>query len=278
MSKELAKLYAKRFIQRQDIKAVQFANGKWSPDTEVQYGDHGHGFDMASLLRHLDKRATYGHYLLDDNSMSKLFVFDIDLEQEGSYCKMPGLTEISPFLEDDQFDKHVEIFRDINPREIWQTRKNATARAWYKLQMRTLAQKFTKAITELGVECAAAYSGSKGLHVYGFTGSLPAAEVREGAMLVLDIIGDFEPSRGSNFFRHQNLDPIRGFPNFSVEVFPKQDNLDGKSLGNLVRLPLGVNQKSPRDPAFFLDLKAPMGELRQHPNPIELLTSGNAYI
>lgn len=282
MSKELAGIIAKRFIQRRDIKAVQFENGAWSPDTEAKYGNHGHGFDFPSLMRHLNKEATYGHYLLDADSHSRVFVFDIDLDKTGNYVELPGISSgegLTTGIDDQTFDANTRVFEDVSPRDLWLTRtpSAAPARAWYKMQMRLLAHRFTAAVTELGLPCAAAYSGSKGVHVYGFTGDLPAAEVREAALLTLDMVGDFVPHRGQVFYKHKNPDPIRGFANFTVEVFPKQSSLDGKSLGNLVRLPLGRNQKS-SDPTFFLDMKAPMAELRPHPDPVELLTTGNAYV
>ena len=38
---------------------------------------------------------------------------------------------------------------------------------------------------------------------------------------------------------------------FDLEVFPKQDQLSGKGLGNLVKLPLGIHRKSGK-PSFFM--------------------------
>lgn len=283
MSKELAKLLAQKFIQRRDVKAIQFPNGDYVPDFKMKNpGRHGLGFSMNNLLDHLDGKSTYGHYVLDTDSHARLFVFDIDLQKTGNYVIMPGAYDAhADFISNKEWDDSVKVIENVNPRELWKSRKkeDAAARDWYKLQMKTLAHKFTSAILEVGVlgGTAAAYSGNKGIHVYGFTGDLDAKEVREGALLVLDMLNEFEPSRGQNFYRHKNLDPVHGFQNFSIEVFPKQDSLENKSLGNLVRLPLGKNQKS-TDPTFFLDLKSPMAVMRPHPDPIELLKSGNPYV
>jgi hypothetical protein len=41
---------------------------------------------------------------------------------------------------------------------------------------------------------------------------------------------------------------------FQLEVFPKQDRLEGKGLGNLVKLPLGVHRLTGR-PSYFLHSK-----------------------
>jgi hypothetical protein len=72
--------------------------------------------------------------------------------------------------------------------------------------------------------------------------------VRDAALGVLESFGDrFQPTRGSNFFR------VDGYV-IDVEVFPKQSDLDGKDLGNLMRLPLGTNLKT-GDKGRFLKLR-----------------------
>ncbi len=126
-------------------------------------------------------------------------------------------------------------------------------------------------VSELQLPCAVAYSGGKGVHVYAFTGLISAAEAREGAQIVLDSIGNFHASRGTNFYKWNDEDPVAGYPNLSIEVFPKQDTLSGKDLGNLMRLPLGRNLKS-SDPTFFLDMRSPMAEMRPV-DPIWALTA-----
>lgn len=284
MYEDLSVQFAKRFIQNRDTKAIQFDNGDYVPDSRLRdQSRHGIGFTMEHLEAHLTGRETYGHYLLDNNSHARMFAFDIDLEKVGSYCIYPDFTGssiVSAADENKQFDENTQIFDNVNPRDLWLNRNPATAvpaaRNWYKRQMMRLVHKFTRATLELGVPAAAAYSGSKGVHVYGFTGPMPAHEVRAAADIVMEQLNEFELYRGKHFFRHKNLDPVTGFGNFSVEVFPKQVDLDGKNLGNLMRLPLGRNRKS-QDPTFFLDLKAPAEEMRPHPNPVALLESGDPY-
>ncbi len=274
MSKELARLFASRFIQRSDVKAVQLdkdtrtlKQGDWFPDNRidsVKRPNNPHlpyGFRMEHLLAHLAGERTYGHYLLDNDSMSKVFVFDIDLETKGTWVSMDADT----------------VHEDVNPRELWADRRASEARTWYKYQMKRIAHLLATKVREIDVDCAVAYSGSKGVHVYGMTGSLSAKEVRDGALVVLDLVDEFEPLRGQHFFKHKNPDPVHGFQNFSIEVFPKQDTLDDKNLGNLVRLPLGRNFKNPKDPTFFLDMTAPIGQFKPHPDPIKLLTEGECF-
>lgn len=230
---------------------------------------------MDHLLAHLAGERTYGHYLLSPESQAKVFVFDIDLisvaakdigdpdKPQGSWVDIES----------------GEIHEGVSPLALWadRTRSARAARAWYKLQLKTIAHRFCDEIMKIGVDCAAAYSGHKGVHVYGFTGKMPAIEVREAAMLVLDRMDEFEPYRGQNFWRHKNPEPEHGLQNFSIEVFPKQTSLEGKGFGNLVRLPLGVNHKAPKDPTFFLDMTAPLAQFTPHADPVKLLKTGNPF-
>ena len=264
MTSDLPALIAKRFIQRRDVKAVQFSNGAWSPDRELKdKSRHGLGFKKKHLDAHLSGEATYGHYLIDGDNRARVFALDIDLEKAGTWIE--NGPEAQPIL------------HECNPREIWGDRAALGAREWYKYQMKMLATMFAKVITaDMELPCAAAYSGSKGIHIYGFLGDSPALAAHEGALLAIDLIDQFEPLRGKVFFKHRNQDPVTGYPSFSVEAFPKQPSLDGKDLGNLMRLPLGKNLKS-KDPTFFIDLTSPMGVMSPHPDPIRLLESGNPF-
>jgi hypothetical protein len=264
-TRELANLFAKMFIQRKDVKAVQKPDGTWKPDRTP--------WTRADLEAHIRGERTFGHYLLDQDSKCKLFVLDVDLEKKGVWA--PDLPEVDAW--DIEADKYEGSFVELDPlnpdgiglREAWLDRKHP-ARKWMKFQFRTLIHALTKTIkTELGIPCAAAYSGGKGVHVYGFTGSYSAAEVREGGLLILDSLGGWVPSRGNNFFKSTDRDPITGYPNLSIELYPKQDSLADKDLGNLVRLPLGRNQKS-KDPTFFIDPTAEIGELKPM-NPVNAL-------
>jgi len=240
---------------------------------------------MGHLLAHISGKRTYGHYLLSEVSECKLFAFDIDLEKGGSYVVQPDWSTApdgadEAWYVDNSVTSIVDAKGETNLRDLWMDRRReaAPARSWFKYQMKHLAHVLAAKVVELDIPCAVAYSGSKGVHVYGFTGKLPAQEVREAAMLVLDMVDEFEPMRGKNFYQHKNNDPFHGFQNFSIEVFPKQGNLDGKTLGNLMRLPLGTNWKNPKDPTFFVDMTGPLSELKPHSDPVKLLEGGNPFV
>lgn len=286
MNEQLAVLFAKRFIQRRDIKAVQYATRDkviYMPDREMKnLGHHGPvGFLMPHLMQHLEGTATYGHYLLDADSNCRMFCFDIDLKKNddnftGYYQKLlPWVPEQDATGEKWETETQPIPF---DPREAWLDRSHPS-RPWVKLQFGMLARKLVSAIqTELGIATAAAYSGNKGIHVYGFTDEpMPAVDIRVAAHYVLEATDDWELERGEHIYRYKLQDPVLGYPNVNLEVYPKQDDLGDKDLGNLLRLPLGKNLKNPNDPTFFLDLRTPPSVMMPHPNPVQLLDSGNPY-
>lgn len=269
----LSNLFASKFIARPDVKAIQFSNGKWSPHQEYnpETGKHDGPripWRREHLEAHIKGEQTFGHYLLDKQGRCKLFAFDVDLEKQGWLPTLPLETE-----DGEQFKASFQQVQDL--RAAWLDRSHV-ARDFMKVQFKEMAHLLLRGIVEnLDIPCAAAYSGGKGVHVYGFTGLIAAEDAREGAQIVLDAIGEFKPLRGEHFFRYQNEDPSTGMPNLSVEVFPKQNNLDGKDLGNLMRLPLGRNLKS-HDPTFFIDMKAPFTSMMPC-DPEETLTVGNPW-
>lgn len=274
MSDELlAKEIARRFIARRDVKAIQYPGGAYTPHTADGKADGERiPWKLSDIKKHIARESTFGHYLLDTDSKCKLFAFDIDLITSDPdkniwgylpFLPKPGTNEpgADPWGSSDDIEKWERTaFKPCDPRTEWLNRKSP-ARPWMKLQFKLLANKLMKVINEeLDLPCAAAYSGNKGIHVYGFTGYGTAHDARTGAQIVLDVLGEFEPTRGTNFFKHKNDDPFEGYPNLSIEVFPKQDTLAGKDLGNLMRLPLGRNLKT-KDPTFFIDMTTPLGEL-----------------
>lgn len=288
MNNDLAIQFAKRFVQRRDVKAVQFPEvngqrGGYVPDHKLRHlGNHGPlGFTMEHLHAHLSSTATYGHYLLDSDDNCRMFCLDIDLEKTGHYVPFPPW---DGSMTEEQWEKEIAPIplgdpddpKDNSLRLAWLNRAHP-ARPWLKYQMGMLARKFCGIIArELSIGTAAAYSGNKGIHVYGFTGPVPAEQAREAALFVLDLAGDWSPYRGQHIFKHALESPELGYQNFSLEVYPKQSTLDGKDLGNLLRLPLGRNLKS-EDPTFFLDLTTPPAVMQPHGNPVQLLETGDPF-
>lgn len=260
MTDDLSTLIAKTFISRRDAKARQAQDGKYFLDT-VRDTDPPERipWQMKDIEAHVAGTATYGHYLLGQDNNCKLFAFDIDLNDAGFLPQAPDYTD----------------FVACNPRLDWLDRSKTIQRGWIKLQLRQLAHILVDAIhSQLDIPVAVAYTGAKGLHVYGFTGSIPAVDAVEAATIALDYTGRFHLVKGQHFYGDKESGPD-SFSNFTIERFPKQTTLDGDGLGNLMRLPLGRNLKS-TDPTFFVDINAPLGQLKPI-DPVFALTNKNPW-
>ena len=98
---------------------------------------------------------------------------------------------------------------------------------------------------EKGLACLIEFSGGKGFHFwYLFEGPVAAPLARQALQGVVKRIA---PDLSC----------------FNLEVFPKQDQLAGKGLGNLVKLPLGIHRLTGR-PSYFLHLadRSPWAQLK----------------
>lgn len=275
--RELAKLFASKFIARPDVFAVQKHDiwmpvvqpkaNREDPDVYIPVG-------MRQLLDHIHGRASYGHYLLNEQGRCKFFAFDIDLEKadpkNNIYFPVPGPGT--------SFEWPPQTFVPGDPRALWKSPGIfEVQRKFLTHQMRRIANKLVNAILdEFEIPVTVTYSGNKGMHVYGLTGLIDANEAREGALIILESLSCFEPVKGNNFFKHKQGtgDPIEDFPQISIEIFPKQSSLENKKLGNLLRLPTGVNRKGGE--SFFVDMRCAVTQL-EYRDPIEALTTANPW-
>lgn len=229
---EIIKALGTRFIERRDVKARQDAEGNWYT-VQDRDGSNRQPFTLQDFKDHLAGRTTYGHYLVNpENDYCKLFAFDIDVSKEG-FC----VTD----------DTEPEERLPCNPREVLAD-PNHPGSKYLRMQIRAYAAAIAMRINDLGIPAAIAVSGRKGLHVYGFCGSGPAAAARRMARTVMES-GGFEPFRGENFWQRTGNDLL--IKNATIEVFPKQDSLDGKDLGNLMGLPLGRHQATGKTKNFI---------------------------
>lgn len=252
-----------RFISRADVVAIQSPHGHniWSPLREDMSNQDSAliPWSRELLQNHLDSKLTLGHYMLNSENQVKLFAFDIDFDRNG----------FLPTSYDD--DGVPQNFQPADVRAAWLDRANPH-RAFMKSQLRMVSHKLAALIySELEIPTAVAYSGGKGVHVYGFTDTIEAAEARIAAEIVMKAMNDtaggktvganFGLSRGTFEWKDGNPDPYSSFANFTIEVFPKQDEIGGGGFGNLMALPLGTNLKNPQDPKFFVDMRQPMNVL-----------------
>ena len=220
---DLVALIVARFLSRRDVKAIQGDDGAYRPDRTA--------FTDEDIQRHIDGDISLGHYLVNQDGNCNLFALDIDLDNKG---KWPDGT---PF----------------HPREVWRAGPSPE-REILQRNLRGLGEGLAWRIrNRLHIPAACAYSGSKGVHVYGFTGEVRAEDARSLAIEILRTT-EQDPIRGETFWKHR-----WAFPYLTTEVFPKQTKVrEGDGLGNLMRLPLGIHTKTSKK-AFFLKASASHG-------------------
>ena len=97
----LMPLLASKFIQRREPVAQQFGTGGYRPLRDSETKKPLAIFNKTTLTEHLSGTKTYGHYMLDQNDMTKLFVLDIDLTQAG-FVPAKDLNMTDPSDEDYQ--------------------------------------------------------------------------------------------------------------------------------------------------------------------------------
>jgi len=290
----LTGLTAQRFIARSNAYAVQKGFGGYVPAREKNLPDGSPGADLrltGSLIdQHIAGDVTLGHYMLNHKGEAKLFALDIDLrDAHGKWIPTPSAADYEAvekrFAGDpaglDEAVEHLRKPTGGNPRELWQDKRHPS-RPFYLRQMKSIADDFARRIWdefngEIPVACA--YSGFKGIHVYGFTGMAPAADIGALGIAVVESFERFRPTKGGQFWLDSDDNPETGYRNFEIEIFPKQDSTREDGYGNLMRLPMGVNKKAPKGRAFFIDQRPGIADIkpRNTADTIALLESGDPW-
>lgn len=238
------------------MKAVQTRNGAYIPDREWCPAHRSNSccgayrrFTREGLVQHIKGEISLGHYLVNEGTC-RLFAFDIDLTQVG----------------DLQLDAESEPM-EVRPREIWAAPIGfAVEKELLTIALRCTAESLAQvAHSQLGIDVAVSCSGSKGLHVYCWTGEIDAVDARALATSILTELG-FVPAKGNNFFKRPNSNIL------DVEIYPKQDEIKADGFGNLMRLPLGRNLKG--GASFFVDLNTPWNTLTAE-DPALVLAQGS---
>jgi len=144
-----------------------------------------------------------------------------------------------------------------------QTKLKAEDKSVVRRERHYLVSKVKDLAQEIGLNPLIEFSGGKGFHFWFF----------------------FEPPAEAAFVR-KVLDRIKrsvsdDLSSFNLEVFPKQDSLSGKGLGNLVKLPLGVHRLTGKR-SFFIKCSDRSNEAQlnvlkdiQPADPAELSLQGN---
>lgn len=144
-------------------------------------------------------------------------------------------------------------------KDLRHTTLDSAKRGEIRRELAYLLERLPSLAHEQGLECVVEFSGSKGYHFwFSFDAPVepgPLRAVLQG--LVSRIASDLSC--------------------FGLEVFPKQDSLSGKGLGNLVKLPLGIHRLSGK-PSRFLpgdrgDVWQQLAKLDQaRVNPVAVLS------
>jgi hypothetical protein len=217
---DTARLLSLNLIERRDAVAIQGASGAYSP--ALDGAKQRRAMTRDDVLAHVQGQATIGHYVVSAENTCRMFLFDIDLRAE-----------------------HRDEWLNGGPNK-----------ADLSQQLRAISDGLARKIVDLyGIKVLVAYSGNKGVHVIGvLEPGTPAGDARTLCRGVLESYGPtFELEKGKNFWRH-----TCAYPALTIETFPKQAEVrEDDGLGNLVRLPLGVNRKSGRA-GFFMDMSQPI--------------------
>jgi hypothetical protein len=262
-------LMGKRFVARGDKHAEQNAKGAYAPVD--------HAFTRAELSAHLRGEKSFGHYLIGpDDDCVKLVAFDLDLRKELHTTEIASGVKPAMVGGEEGNPPHV----CDNPRAVLSDKSHRDYQD-IVIQLRMLAFQLshrlraTAAEMEYPVTVATAFSGSKGIHVYGWfdkrtkadiavmVGGVTLASFREQHLV-------FEPVRGSSTYRND-----LAFGAVDIEIYPKQGSLEGKTHGNLMRLPLGRNLKTGGRSFFLRDLQFDGDEFEfVETDPLEALEHG----
>lgn len=123
---------------------------------------------------------------------------------------------------------------DVDIKKQFRNRKlKADEMSLIKRERSYLLSRITELSEKIGLKPVIEFSGGKGFHFwFFFSAPIPAGEAKRH---LTDI----------------NKSISRDLTAFNLEVFPKQDQLSGKGLGNLVKLPLGVHRLSGKR-SYFL--------------------------
>jgi hypothetical protein len=252
-------LMGQRLIARKDVKSwqgndCQLYLDKCEPCRKADPSPHcpHRPMTLSDFEAHLAGTHTLGHYVVrPGDNVCKFFAYDLDLVQ-------PGPQE-APM----RFDRDGNP-TEFNPREAI-LNPEAPGYRDCVIGLRVLADGLAYRINRmLGISVALEWSGAKGIHVYGFTGEIPAETAQKMAFQILEGFSVFQQYRGKYFWRHVDPSPEAFEQLVTIEVFPKQDAVENGGYGNLMKLPLGIHQGT-KERSKFLTTNAPLDAVVEMP-------------
>jgi len=230
MVREGASLLGQLFISRRDAKAIYRPDHKnvwhWTSVPEK--------YTMGDFAEHLTGQHCLGTYLLAPDSTVSFLAFDLDLAKHSKYWKCYDIEQILA-LEEQQYGFDLDVAEgDLESSLHVPT---AEPHRWARIVLLETVRLIERAVKkQWGMNSLTVITGG-GAHVLvPFAEPQLAADARNAGIGLLKEIG--ARKRNDMFFDFGGLNEL------TIEVFPKQDTLDGKSLGNLIRLPFGWHHEA----------------------------------
>jgi len=155
------------------------------------------------------------------------------MQPEDAADHLKGLRTYGIYLLDGEDRTRLGVI-DIDRKQEYRSRQ-LPREEWDQLRREEnyLLERLATLSEQAAMPCVLEFTGGKGYHLwYVFEQSMPAATVRAALRsLVVKVQSDVR---------------MHG-----IEIFPKQDQVSGKGLGNLVKLPLGIHRGTGK-PSYFL--------------------------
>lgn len=229
MVREAAALMGKLFINRPERKAI------FKPDFQGSW--HWSAFDesfkMGDFREHLTGQHCLGTYLLGLDSTVKFFAYDLDLAKATKYLPCFTLEEVDAYDIANKCEDGITIEATDGNLEAALHAPADPAHRWACIMVQSWLQLLKKHVKEsLGLDSLPVVSGGGGHLFVPLPEPMPAIEARSAAIEILLTIPGV--TKVNDIFNK-----VGPFNELSIEVFPKQDTLDGKDYGNLLRLPFG---------------------------------------
>lgn len=237
MVKEAASLMGDLLIHNRESKAVFRPDhtGKWHWTAIKEK------FTMQDFVNHLTGNHCLGTYLLAPDSTVKFLAFDLDVRKQGKYYVVRDLEEIEAL----EAAGHYAETATPQPQGVFDPdlaegnleaalhEVSDPAFRWVRIVLWEAIQSITRQVkANLDLPELTIITGG-GAHIFvPLPEPMPAADARSAGIEIMASLPNAK-QRNEIFFDYGT------FQELSIEVFPKQDSIEGKNFGNLIRLPFG---------------------------------------
>ena len=229
--REAASLMGKLFIQQRARKAVFRPDhkGKW------HWTAINEKYTMDDFVNHLTGTHCLGTYLCDENALVKFLAFDLDLAKESKYLEVYDVPQIDALTEAgaDWDGYGTSLGVGTGDLEAALHDPDSLAYRWARIELLTAMRAINAAVKEkLELRTLSVVTGG-GAHVLvPLPEPMAAIDVRSAG---IEIASSLYSARQRNdiFFDYGGNNEL------TIEIFPKQDSMEGKEYGNLIRLPFG---------------------------------------